>query len=121
MPWGQGIAAGDADHQPEVGPDEPVLGGSGVGHGRAQLGARLAGVQPLAGLAAGLDDARQLLSSSAVRRGTLPISLRYRPIESFMSGGRTWGIPVRFREMTVTSATVRPAVAVGPPRLPLDH
>ena len=88
---GEGVTAGDADHQPEVGPDEAVLGGSGVGHGARQLAAGLAGVEALRRLVAGLDGAGQLRSSSAVRRGTLPISFRYRPIESLMSEGATVG------------------------------
>ena len=45
MPSGQGVAAGDADDEPEVGPDEAVLGGSGGGHGPVQLAALLTGVE----------------------------------------------------------------------------
>jgi hypothetical protein len=56
---GKGVAAGDADHQPEVGPDEAVLGGSGVRHGARQLGAGLTSGDAFRRLVAGLDDARQ--------------------------------------------------------------
>ena len=55
----QGVPAGDADDEAEVGPDEPVLGLRGGRGGPAQVGALLAGGEALSGLAPGLDDARE--------------------------------------------------------------
>ena len=57
---GQGVAAGDAHHEAQVGPDEPVLGRGGSGHVTAQLGAALAGIEPGTGRHALLDDLREL-------------------------------------------------------------
>ena len=57
----QGVPAGDADDEAEVGPDEPVLGVRGGRDGLAQLRALLAGLEPALGLAAGFDHAGQLL------------------------------------------------------------
>ncbi len=61
MPAGQGVAAGDADDQAEVGPDEAVLRLGSGGDGLVELGAGLAGLRATRGLPAGLDDAGQLL------------------------------------------------------------
>ncbi len=57
---GEGVAAGHAHDQAEVGPDEAVLGGVGGPDGLADLSALLAGLETLAGLDAGLDDLGEL-------------------------------------------------------------
>src|SRR5262245_4785913 len=56
----EGVAPGDAHDEAEVGPDEAVLGGCGVGHGLAEVAPALARVEALAGLAPTLDRLRQL-------------------------------------------------------------
>ena len=57
----QGIPTGDAHHQAEVGADEAVLGGGGGLHRPAQLrGGTLAVLHRDRGIAALLDDLRQL-------------------------------------------------------------
>ena len=56
---GEGVAAGDADHEAEVGADEPVLRVGGRCNGSLQGGATLAAGELLGSLAAGLDDAGQ--------------------------------------------------------------
>ena len=81
---GQGVAAGDADDEAEVGPDEPVLGGGGGVDGarssapRSPASSRAAASRPASMI---WDSSR---SSSAARRGTRPISFRYWPTESLM-------------------------------------
>ena len=57
---GQGVAAGDGHDQAQVGADEAVLGVGGGRHLGLEVGAALAVGEPLGGLAAGFDDARQL-------------------------------------------------------------
>jgi hypothetical protein len=59
-PLGEGVAAGDADHEPQVGADEAVLRLGRRSHLRLEGGAALAIVELLLGLATRLDDARQL-------------------------------------------------------------
>ena len=56
----QGVAAGHAHHQAEVGPDEPVLGRVGVADGLVDVAASLALLLALAGLYAALDGLGQL-------------------------------------------------------------
>jgi hypothetical protein len=48
---GRGVLAGDADHEAEVGPDEPVLGVGRCPDGTLQLAPALTGIQPDLGLA----------------------------------------------------------------------
>src|SRR6056297_163475 len=57
---GQGVAASDADHEAQVGADEPVLGLGGFGHLTLERHAALAVVELFLCLTASLDDARQL-------------------------------------------------------------
>ncbi len=57
---GKGIAAGDTDHEAQVGADEPILGLGGGRHLVLEGHALLARGELLGGFATGLDDARQL-------------------------------------------------------------
>ena len=68
---GQRVTAGDGHDETEVGADEAVLGVSGGGDGVLQRHAALAVGQLLGGLAAGLDDARQLTLVFGSEQGDL--------------------------------------------------
>jgi hypothetical protein len=57
---GQGVAAGDGDHEAQVGADEAVLGLRGRAHVGAQLRAALAGLDGLGGVAPALDGLGQV-------------------------------------------------------------
>ena len=57
---GERVAAGDGDHEAEVGADEPVLRLGGFADLALEGDATLAGVELFLRLAAGFDDARQL-------------------------------------------------------------
>ena len=83
---GEGVAAGDADDQPQVGADEAVLGPGAGRDGAPQLGAALAvgrGARPPRGHPRWR--AAAAASPRASRRETLPISLRYMPMESLIA------------------------------------
>ena len=76
---GQGVAAGDAHDEAEVGPDEPVLGLGGPldrrgGTSAVSSPASMAARGPSTPASMTWESSR---SSSAVSRGTRPISLRY--------------------------------------------
>ena len=73
---GEGVAACDAHHQPEVRPDETVLGGGSGGYGLAQLAAARR-VEAGAGLTATLDRLRQLALLICGEQGHEADSLRY--------------------------------------------
>ena len=68
---GEGVAAGDADDEPQVGADEAVLGPGAGGDGPPQLGAALARLEALGRGAAVLDGAGQLLLLVRVEEGHL--------------------------------------------------
>ena len=57
---GQGVAAGDAHDEAEVGPDEPVLGCGGLADGLVELTALLAIIFASTGFEALLDDLAEL-------------------------------------------------------------
>jgi hypothetical protein len=57
---GDGVAPGDADHQPKAGTDETVLGTACLRHGGVQMAAALPGIESTLGFAPGLDRLRQL-------------------------------------------------------------
>ena len=67
---GQGVAAGDADDEAEVGPDEAVLGGVRHPHDLVEFGVVVAVGDPLGGGASGFDARESSRSSSALRRET---------------------------------------------------
>ena len=70
-PLGQRIAPGNRHHETQVGADETVLGVGSCGDGALQRHAALAVGQLLGGLAAGLDDARQLSLVLGSEQGNL--------------------------------------------------
>ncbi len=94
---GQGVAAGDAHDEAQVGPDEAVLGRGGAAgpHGaaprpRSPFSRATAASRPFSMI---WESSR---SSSAVSSGTRPISLRYWPTESLMTLRSPSGVvPVR--------------------------
>ena len=68
---GEGITAGDADHQPEVGADEAVLGLGTGADGTPKIGAPLSGLEACGRGVAVLDHPGQLLLLICVEEGDL--------------------------------------------------
>ena len=68
---GERVAAGDGDHEAQVGADEAILGVGGGSDGGLQRGALLAVGEAFGGIAAGFDDARELALFLSVEEGHL--------------------------------------------------
>ena len=107
---GQGVAAGDADDETEVGADEAVLGLGGGGHGLLEGDAALAVGELLGGLAACLDDARELPLVLGGEQGDLAdvVQVEADGVVHDEWYNRSWWVRIRIRYCADdTGATLR--------------